>query len=100
MRLTITIKVQSISDIITNSSSELFCTITSDNFEEDIKSLLRRLFKSDNCDLEPSISCYDNAIEVWIPYDYADLSEFFKEGIVAILDKYFKDMYKINWDEY
>lgn len=30
------VKIQSISDIITNSSSELFCTIFSDNYLKDI----------------------------------------------------------------
>ena len=39
----ITIKIQSISDIITNSSSEVFCTITGKDIEA-IAELLKPLF--------------------------------------------------------
>lgn len=51
------IPIQSFSDVITNSSSEIFCTITGD---------------------APT--------------------EFYKAGLEAILDKYFKDNYKIEYE--
>lgn len=39
----------------------------------------------------------DNIITLWLPYgEYA--VEFYKEGLEAILDKYFKDNYKIEYE--
>lgn len=74
------INIQSFSDVITNSSSEIFCTIT-----------------GDDSDLEPTLHMEDNIITLWLPYgEYA--VEFYKEGLEAILDKYFKDNYKIEYE--
>lgn len=96
----IVLNIQSISDVITNSSSELFCTIICNNNSEAISDLLSRIFKGDDAEFEPTLFTYDDdTIEVWLPYDYFGLTEFFREGLIAILDKYFKDCYTINWDD-
>lgn len=94
----ILLQFQSISDVITNSSSELFCTITGSNIEG-ISQLIGRLITGDDSELEPTLTIYDEEIEVWLPYDYYGMTEFFKEGLIAILDKYFKNDYKIEWND-
>lgn len=95
----ITIKIQSVSDIITNSSSEVFCIISSDTKLEAIKELLKPLFADEgDSDLYPSTyTNHRGELEIWLPYGMDYQTEFYKSGLVAILDKYFKDNYKIDW---
>lgn len=84
------INIQSFSDVITNSSSEIFCTITGDDLEA-IYDLLKPILPGRDLHME------DNIITLWLPYgEYA--VEFYKEGLEAILDKYFKDNYKIEYE--
>lgn len=64
--------IQSFSDVVTNSSSEIFCTITGNDLDS-IYELLKPLFPSS--------------------YGYSD-----KAGLEAILDKHFKDNYKIEYE--
>ena len=88
------INIQSFSDVITNSSSEIFCTITGDDLKA-IYDLLKPILPGRDSDLEPTLHMEDNIITLWLPYgEYA--VEFYKEGLEAILDKYFKDNYKIE----
>ena len=100
------IKIQSISDIITNSSSEVFCTITG----EDIKSIdefLSPLFKGDP-DYSPFLYYWEEneydedtpeMIQVNIPYSCSGAYEFYKVGIEAVLDKYVGDKnYQIEYE--
>lgn len=90
------INIQSFSDVITNSSSEIFCTITGEDLKA-IYELLKPLFPGCDSELEPTLYIEDNIITLWLPYgEYA--VEFYKEGLEAILDKYFKDNYKIEYE--
>lgn len=92
----LSINIQSFSDVITNSSSEIFCTITGDNTEA-IYDLLKQLFPGCDSDLEPVLYEGDNSVSLWLPYgEYA--VEFYKAGLEAVLDKYFKDNYKIEYE--
>ncbi len=102
--LTVSIPVQSISDIITNSSSELFCIIGSDDLYP-IYELLETLFEGDDPEIEPSIYWINSndeseigyfgdikpcpRIEIWIPYNCCDLTTFFEAGITALLNQKF-----------
>lgn len=102
--LMVNIPVQSISDIITNSSSELFCIIGSDDLYP-IYELLETLFKGDDSEIEPSIYWIDSEtessladfgdikpcprIEIWIPYDYCNLTTFLEAGLTALLNQKF-----------
>lgn len=63
------IPVQSISDLITNSSSEIFCTITGNDLDS-IYELLKPLFPSSYgySDMEPTLYMEDGVITLWIPY--------------------------------
>lgn len=88
--------ILSISDVITNSSSEVFCTITHKDKEvlQEIYEALTHLMSSACYDeYHPSVSYDDKEgdLEVWLPYHLSDFEEFFKAGLEAILDKYYKD---------
>lgn len=109
------IKVQSVSDIITNSSSEVFCRIESDNSLDLIKEILRPLF--DSGDYSPYITevdlddeefeewCSDwetrtprKWLEVNMPYALTDTIEFYKAGLEAILANKVPNDYQIIYD--
>lgn len=95
MPQTVVIKVQSISDIITNSSSEVFCTITG----KDTKSIyetLSPLFNGDP-DYAPFLEYWEEGeydedtpemIQLNIPLG-SGVPEFYKAGMEALLTKYF-----------
>lgn len=90
------IPIQSFSDVITNSSSEIFCTITGDDLET-IYDILKPLFPGYDSDMEPVLYQEGNSISLWLPYgEYA--TEFYREGLEAILDTHFKDNYKIEYE--
>lgn len=99
------IKIQSISDIITNSSSEVFCKITGDNLDE-IWDILQPLFPGIDSELEPVLRYYDDnewaegvpeLIVLDFPYALEPVSEFYKAGLEAIL----KDLNcNIEYEEY
>lgn len=90
------INIQSFSDVITNSSSEIFCTITGNNLVG-IYELLKPLLPGYDSEMEPTLHMEENAVTLWLPYgEYA--VEFYKAGLEAILDKYFKDNYKIEYE--
>ena len=92
----IKINIQSISDIITNSSSEVFCTITG----KDAKSIyetLSPLFEGDS-DFTPFLEYWEEGeydedapemVQLNIPYSCSEASEFYKAGMEALLAKYF-----------
>ena len=91
----IDIKIQSISDIITNSSSEVFCTITGKDLEA-IAELLKPLFSEHDSDLYPCMDFYDEdewdegypgLIQISLPYGYDGITEFYRAGLKAILDQ-------------
>lgn len=110
--LQIKIPIQSISDIITNSSSEIFQTISgSEEVIKQIKDIFHPLFKEDGWydeDVPTMRVCYKSKveedpeeygfedtdlsdlpetwIEVWLPYGLDGCSEFFRAGIKALLE--------------
>lgn len=111
------IKIQSISDIITNSSSEVFCRIESDDYLNEIYELLSPLFPSDDPEIYPAISevipseewygkeeelknLPDKWLEIELPYGMSESYKFYKAGLEAILDSKFKNKYKIVRYEY
>lgn len=95
----IILKIQSLSDIITNSSSEVFCSINSNDSEikKQIFDLMKNLFPGSDPDMEPTVDIYDEAIEVWLPYDTTSLT-FYEAGIEAVLNERFgKENYTIDY---
>lgn len=103
------INIQSISDIITNSSSETFCRIRSKEHIEEIYRVLKAVLPGDNNDYEPVVY-FDEIDEEdckWLPNDFLkglELGEqcarlelpydiwypnFFKYGIEGILKEKF-----------
>lgn len=114
----ILIPIQSLSDVVTNSSSELFCTIFSDTQLEQIYRLFDDLFGYNNdSELGPTVrfinkkdddyyqdedgySSYpDSWVEISLPYDSYDASSFYSAGIKAILkDKFPNSDYILNFE--
>lgn len=102
MKLPITI--QSVSDIITNSSSETFCIITSDEKLDDIFKALKTIIGSEDYS-EDYLCVYKETDEetnkeyimIDIPYDASNYIDLIGAGIEAILDKGFKDKYNIRY---
>ena len=112
----ILIPIQSLSDVVTNSSSELFCTIFSNTQLKDIYYLFDDLFgymtdpdegptvrlvnKSDDdyYQEEEYDSFPDSWIEISLPYSSYDASSFYNAGIKAILkDKFPNSDYTLNF---
>ncbi len=110
------INIQSISDLITNSSSETFCKITADKgILETIEDLLYPLFGTEyeydvvldmksKEDIDPEwCDNYDKLPEQWIeinmPYRLDDLSIFYRKGLEAILEENFSGQYKIIYED-
>ena len=99
----IKIPIQSFGDIITNSSSETFCIITSDEKLDDIFTALKTIIKSNGYS-EDYLSIYKETdeetnkeyIRIDIPYDALDYSDIISAGIEAILDKRFEGKYNIE----
>lgn len=103
------IKIQSFSDIITNSSSEVFCRICSKDQLYEIYDVLASIFPGDDPEFEPVIRLdnldeeieylSDKTIKDLVPYkQYASLElpysmnypSFFKYGIEGILKERFQ----------
>lgn len=109
----IIIPIQSISDVITNSSSELFCTIFSEEHLDDIHNLLVDLIGKGYSDesLSVYLECKDDDykseyykdypdywIEIHMPYDFYNASNILRAGLEAILENEFEDGYKIVFE--
>lgn len=100
------IKIQSINDIITNSSSEIVCTIKGEDLKV-IYDLLKTLLPNTDSELGPIVLLWKEGeyykdspafIQVDLPYGF-DCAKFFREGIKAILDQTFgKDFYTMEYD--
>lgn len=88
----IDIKIQSFGDVITNSSSEVFCTITSNRLEE-IVAILEPLFPNRDVEMGPVMHVYDTdecdkGISINVPCDMYGYEKFYRKGLTAILDQY------------
>lgn len=113
------IPIQSISDIITNSSSEVFCRIESENYQQ-IHELFSNIFRSDGYyssednptvyirDLEDekdylSVEAIKTRPEHWVeidlPYSLSEQEVFYRAGIEALLNQSFPGDYKITYEE-
>lgn len=94
------IKIQSFGDVITNSSSEIFCTIESANIQE-IYHILQPLFEDAYYDLDPTIHYNQEkeVISVYLPYDFSRVGNFYRAGLEAILDRNIgNENYSISYD--
>lgn len=104
--MVVKIPIQSFGDIITNSSSETFCTITSDEKLDDILKALKVIIGSEGYS-EDNLCIYKETDEetnkdylrINIPYDAFNYSDIIGVGIEAILNKWFKDKYNIKYGE-
>ncbi len=109
------IKIQSFSDIITNSSSETFCKITADkDVLAVIEDLLSPLFGDDDEydailrmrykeDVDPEwCKNYNELPEQWLeiemPYRLDNVQAFYKSGLEAILREQFDNQYTITYE--
>lgn len=104
----IIINIQTISDIITNSSSEVFCTITGKDVEA-IYQMLRPFFPGNDSEFEPTISYYEEGewddensppqVAIWMPYGFDGVTTFYRAGLKAMLDELIgKNNYKIDYE--
>ena len=114
------IPIQSFSDLVTNSSSEVFCTINAnENTLKQIMTILSGVIKNDSYDeYEPTIEYLtkeekieegwyteeeiaelpDQWIKINMPYSMDDAAEFYKAGIKAILDSHNIKDYTIKYE--
>ncbi len=98
----IKIKIQSVNDIITNSSSEVICRIDSNNEEikKSIYELLSDLLPGDDSEIEPTVNIWDDKIVIDVPVDQWNNISFYQAGIEAILnEKFGKENYTIEYEE-
>ena len=117
----INIFIQSASDVITNSSSELFATITSKTYLKEIYQLIDNIFGYDqeleitpcvdlflpNKDDEPSHKSYNyyenneypnGHIQIDFPYCLNGAEQFYRFGLESILKEKFGDNFKIEFN--
>lgn len=114
----IKVPIQSVSDLITNSSSEVFCRISSDNLDE-VWELLYPLFRTDSYydeeyptmamrkleDEKDNLSVEDikklpyKWIEIVMPYCMSESKDFYKAGLEALLGNNFENCKIIYEDE-
>lgn len=104
-----TITIQSISDIITNSSSETFCRITSDNYLMPIYDLLTEIFPDQEYEVTPVVDIRkkdgdyiceedieeadkkDLCIEIDVPYCMNSVCNLLEYGLSPTLKDAFPD---------
>lgn len=109
--LIIVIKLQSFGDVITNSSSEVFCTISGTDIEHILK-ILEPIFAGCDEGIDPTLDYYKAGeyeydldeyneqpfIQIRLPHGTL-CHQLYKEGIESILDKYIgKNNYTIVYD--
>ena len=95
----IKINIQTVSDIITNSSSEVFCTIKGQDIKA-IKDIIIPLFPNTDSEIGPIAYLNEvySCIVIEIPYGLDGVTDFYKEGLEAILDKYLEGHYNIEYE--
>lgn len=95
------LSIQSFSDIITNSSSEIFCTI-SGAASKHIYDILSNILPKRYYEEGPRIyTTDDEKVQIWMPYGSEYYEPFFKAGLEAIIEAANipeKD-YKINYEQ-
>lgn len=95
----IKISIQTVSGIITNSSSEVFCTIKGQDIKA-IKDIIIPLFPNTDSEMGPVayLNEEDSCVVIEIPYGLDGVTDFYKEGLEAILDKYLEGHYNIEYE--
>ena len=111
----IRIPVQSVSDLITNSSSEVFCRISSNDHLDEIWELLSPLFNNYDSEMYPCLrervleeekeyltveeikELPYKWLEIEMPYSMSESEDFYKAGLEAILTKNFGENYQITY---
>lgn len=103
----IDIKIQSLSDLITNSSSEVFCRIFSDRLEE-VVAILSPLFPNQDSEMGPTLSYWKQGewdedspsfISIEFPLGVEGYEEFYKKGLEATLNQFFgSENYTITYE--
>lgn len=104
-------KIQSISDIITNSSSEVFCRICSEHELDRIYDVLKTIFPDNEYEITPvvaltdaeddcidwmsddkkqELSPYKEWVEFQLPYSMNEYESFYQFGIERILEEKIK----------
>lgn len=98
-------RIQSISDIITNSSSEVFCRICSQDDLDQIYSILKNIFPDNEYEVTPVVTLtdredceewmtdsklkelepYSEWVEFQLPYSLDEYKSFYQFGIEGIL---------------
>ena len=92
-------KILSISDLITNSSSEVFCIITPEakSMVEDIFEVFNNIFGyNQEYEVTPVVSRNSDCVSIDLPYDLSQYAEFFRAGVEKIMDDYFTN-FKIEY---
>lgn len=89
------VNILRITDVITNSSSEVFCIINSEDIHA-IYELLSELIPGYDPEIDASLDFDGNVIQLRLPYSLCQLESFFKYGIEAILKENFKN-YEIKY---
>ena len=98
-------KILSISDVITNSSSEVFCYIEHDDPKvlEEIEETFNTIFGyNQEYEMTPVCDSYFDdegtieGVSIDLPYSVSEMEPFFKAGIEAILKEKFSD-YRIKY---
>lgn len=99
INMKIKINIQTVSDIITNSSSEVFCTIKGQDIQA-IKDIIIPLFPNTDSEMGPVAYLNEeySCIVIEIPYGLDGVTDFYKEGLEAILDKYLEGHYNIEYE--
>lgn len=78
------------SDIITNSSSEVFCRISSQNELEQIYSFLKGIFPGDEYEIDVVVELENsNNIAIELPYHLEDFGRFIEVGLPVVLKEKF-----------
>lgn len=114
--LMLDIKIQSISDIITNSSSETFCRISSEKDLLQIYEFLREIFPETwDSEMEPYVwlgkddyeeitdedieNCEGVSIHIDIPYSMNGMCNLLEHGLAPMLeDKFPNSNFEISYD--
>ena len=84
-------KILSISDVITNSSSEVFCYITGDKLDEIYDIFETIIGYNQEYELTPVIKYGENdygdeCIIIDLPYSYDKIKEYIRDAIEGLLD--------------
>lgn len=102
MQFLIKLPIQSFSDIITNSSSELFAVVTAEdeNVLSTIYTIINRIFGwNQETEITPTVELCDGCVEIELPYSLKEYKLFYKAGFNTLLKELFGDNFKIEYSD-